>query len=118
MHVVGGVCARAGGNSYHPVPYRYNSLDPAHLMHTPGNWYLPSGQQSEYTLLCGSNETQGSKRKAVSSVIEQPFLSHSVARKTEVTTNLTNSDRNVPPHSDRRRCTFNAVASEIIKLNT
>ena len=27
-----------GGNAYHPIPYRYNPLDPDHLMHTPGNW--------------------------------------------------------------------------------
>ena len=86
MHATGDVCARTGGNSYHPVPYRYNSLDPAHLMHTPGNWYLLSGQQSEYyTVLCGSSDTQSSKLKAVSNVIAQPFLSNSV-EKTEVTT--------------------------------
>ena len=29
-----------GGSSYHPIPYRYNPLDPTHLKHTPGNWYL------------------------------------------------------------------------------
>ena len=28
-----------GGSSYHPIPYRYNPLDPTHLKHTPGNWY-------------------------------------------------------------------------------
>ena len=31
-----------GGNSYHPIPYRFNPLDPAHLKHTPGNWYFPN----------------------------------------------------------------------------
>lgn len=31
-----------GGNSYHPIPYRYNPLDPTHLKHTPGNWYFPN----------------------------------------------------------------------------
>ncbi len=31
-----------GGSSYHPIPYRYNPLDPTHLKHTPGNWYFPN----------------------------------------------------------------------------
>lgn len=31
-----------GGNSYHPIPYRFNPLDPDHLKHTPGNWYFPN----------------------------------------------------------------------------
>ena len=31
-----------GGNSYHPIPYRFDETNPTVLMSTPGNWYFPN----------------------------------------------------------------------------